>query len=580
MKKMLALILTAILTASAFAIPASAVEITDPDVLAECKTYAEEVKAYIADRGRNDNLSKLYFSYRDYQDPISQPVQYDIPTTWRTVAEYKVGKQTRYYIVARDDEEGLCNVWSGSDVSGNPNEDAGKILDYYATLVYDYETGEVSTVESDLTPNDVEARKTLIEETILPYFTANSDKAPIRVYALQTDEDTVQCLVAYQSNNETYCRRVQYDIETEKVSMPASNVISANSYDPILVNSNTVVYDCAFKTAKINTFTGTYVFDSETEVSESNPEPAPAPTAPSTSVITPEPVKDGWEKSGTSWLYYDNGQQVKNDWVKDQSKWYYMDPDGVMVTGWQTIAGKKYYLSDSGVMQTGWKQIDGSWYYFKGSGEIATGWLQITSGSPWYYLKSDGKMVTGWMQIDGKWYCFKSNGEMYANTTTPDGYQVGSDGAMIEDSSEEGTSGNEDSVIFDEDYLDFSHGDTTYFFGAYYPEDVATATTLVAAMARHYADNPFTFSVNYALCYECSADEYLVAISTNSKTSKDNPNLAMLCAIYNKKENHVMFTDEWTDLDYLRADIALNEFNRWYFSENTLTRALNALGWF
>lgn len=437
MKKMLALILTAILTASAFAIPASAVEITDPDVLAECKTYAEEVKAYIADRGRNDNLSKLYFSYRDYQDPISQPVQYDIPTTWRTVAEYKVGKQTRYYIVARDDEEGLCNVWSGSDVSGNPNEDAGKILDYYATLVYDYETGEVSTVESDLTPNDVEARKTLIEETILPYFTANSDKAPIRVYALQTDEDTVQCLVAYQSNNETYCRRVQYDIETEKVSMPASNVISANSYDPILVNSNTVVYDCAFKTAKINTFTGTYVFDSETEVSESNPEPAPAPTAPSTSVITPEPVKDGWEKSGTSWLYYDNGQQVKNDWVKDQSKWYYMDPDGVMVTGWQTIAGKKYYLSDSGVMQTGWKQIDGSWYYFKGSGEIATGWLQITSGSPWYYLKSDGKMVTGWMQIDGKWYCFSNEsgslGTMYANTTTPDGVKVGSDGAMIKE---------------------------------------------------------------------------------------------------------------------------------------------------
>lgn len=498
MKKMLALILTAILTASAFAIPASAVEITDPDVLAECKTYAEEVKAYIADRGRNDNLSKLYFSYRDYQDPISQPVQYDIPTTWRTVAEYKVGKQTRYYIVARDDEEGLCNVWSGSDVSGNPNEDAGKILDYYATLVYDYETGEVSTVESDLTPNDVEARKTLIEETILPYFTANSDKAPIRVYALQTDEDTVQCLVAYQSNNETYCRRVQYDIETEKVSMPASNVISANSYDPILVNSNTVVYDCAFKTAKINTFTGTYVFDSETEVSESNPEPAPAPTAPSTSVITPEPVKDGWEKSGTSWLYYDNGQQVKNDWVKDQSKWYYMDPDGVMVTGWQTIAGKKYYLSDSGVMQTGWKQIDGSWYYFKGSGEIATGWLQVTSGSPWYYLKSDGKMVTGWMQIGNKWYCFKSNGEMYANTTTPDGYQVGSDGAQI---SEVNTSTSQE--IQNDNYLN-SHMSE---------EELYRCASQAASMIKRRLYNPNSFILNYVLVFDYEG--YACALAIN-----------------------------------------------------------------
>lgn len=498
MKKMLALILTAILTASAFAIPASAVEITDPDVLAECKTYAEEVKAYIADRGRNDNLSKLCFSYRDYQDPISQPVQYDIPTTWRTVAEYKVGKQTRYYIVARDDEEGLCNVWSGSDVSGNPNEDAGKILDYYATLVYDYETGEVSTVESDLTPNDVEARKTLIEETILPYFTANSDKAPIRVYALQTDEDTVQCLVAYQSNNETYCRRVQYDIETEKVSMPASNVISANSYDPILVNSNTVVYDCAFKTAKINTFTGTYVFDSETEVSESNPEPAPAPTAPSTSVITPEPVKDGWEKSGTSWLYYDNGQQVKNDWVKDQSKWYYMDPDGVMVTGWQTIAGKKYYLSDSGVMQTGWKQIDGSWYYFKGSGEIATGWLQVTSGSPWYYLKSDGKMVTGWMQIGNKWYCFKSNGEMYANTTTPDGYRVGSDGAQI---SEVNTSTSQE--IQNDNYLN-SHMSE---------EELYRCASQASSMIKRRLYNPNSFILNYVLVFDYEG--YACALAIN-----------------------------------------------------------------
>lgn len=443
MKRLFALILTAMLAVSAFAIPVSALEITDPDVLAECKTYAEEVKDYIAERGKNDNLSKLYFSYRDYRNPRSEPIEYDIPTNWRTVAEYKVGNQTRYYLVAKNEEEGLCNVWSGSEISGKPNYDADAILNYYATLVYDYETGEVSSVESTLTPNDVEARKNLVEETILPYFSANSDKTPISVYVLQTEEDGAQCLIAYQTNGETYCRKVVYDPKTQQVSMPENTAISINSYNFILVNPNTVIYDCVAKTAKLNAFTGTYVFNSETDVSTSEPmsKPKSAPTSstPSTPAQTSEPVKDGWEKSGNNWLYYDNDQQIKNDWVKDQSKWYYMDSNGVMVTGWQTISNKKYYFSDSGVMQTGWKQIEGSWYYFKGSGEMATGWLQIKSGDPWYYLQSDGKMAVGWMQIDGKWYCFSkesgSLGAMYVNTTTPDGIRVGSDGAMIENNS-------------------------------------------------------------------------------------------------------------------------------------------------
>lgn len=439
MKRLFALILTAMLAVSAFAIPASALEITDPDVLAECKTYAEEVKDYIAERGKNDNLSKLYFSYRDYRNPRSEPIEYDIPTNWRTVAEYKVGNQTRYYLVAKNEEEGLCNVWSGSEISGKPNYDANAILNYYATLVYDYETGEVSSVESTLTPNDVEARKKLVEETILPYFSVNSDKTPISVYVLQTEEDGAQCLIAYQTNGEIYCRKVVYDPKTQQSSMPENTAISINSYNFILVSPNTVIYDCAAKTAKLNTFTGTYVFDSETGISASEPVPKPesAPTSstPSTPIQTPEPVKDGWEKSGNNWLYYDNGQQIKNDWVKDQSKWYYMDFNGMLVTGWQTISNKKYYLSDSGVMQTGWKLIDGSWYYFKGSGEMATGWLQIQSGAPWCYLKSDGKMVVGWSQIGDKWYCFNQNGEMYANTTTPDGFQVGADGAMVEEKS-------------------------------------------------------------------------------------------------------------------------------------------------
>ena len=45
-------------------------------------------------------------------------------------------------------------------------------------------------------------------------------------------------------------------------------------------------------------------------------------------------------------------------------------------------------------------------------------------------------MRTGWQIIDGKAYYFNASSEgvtgaMLANTTTPDGYQVGADGAMI-----------------------------------------------------------------------------------------------------------------------------------------------------
>ena len=43
-------------------------------------------------------------------------------------------------------------------------------------------------------------------------------------------------------------------------------------------------------------------------------------------------------------------------------------------------------------------------------------------------------MYTGWHLIDGKWYYFSEGmkqpqGAMLANTTTPDGYEVGPDGA-------------------------------------------------------------------------------------------------------------------------------------------------------
>ena len=57
-------------------------------------------------------------------------------------------------------------------------------------------------------------------------------------------------------------------------------------------------------------------------------------------------------------------------------------------------------------MSTGWKDIKGTWYYFDDGGKMAANcWV----GN--YYLGSSGAMLT--------------------NTTTPDGYKVGVDGAWI-----------------------------------------------------------------------------------------------------------------------------------------------------
>ncbi|MFQ7294039.1 MAG: hypothetical protein ACLRPY_03260 [Enterocloster aldenensis] len=81
---------------------------------------------------------------------------------------------------------------------------------------------------------------------------------------------------------------------------------------------------------------------------------------------------------------------------------------------------------------------DGTWGdYQKGrrftykDGTIAVNtWECIMS--KWYYFNSEGYAVTGWNELDGKWYYMYMDGSMAAGITTPDGYQVGSDGAWMQ----------------------------------------------------------------------------------------------------------------------------------------------------
>ena len=62
---------------------------------------------------------------------------------------------------------------------------------------------------------------------------------------------------------------------------------------------------------------------------------------------------------------------------------------------------------------------------------LAGEWKQDTTG--WWYINDDGSYPTNqWQEIDGKQYYFGTDGYMLVNTTTPDGQQVGADGALAQ----------------------------------------------------------------------------------------------------------------------------------------------------
>jgi D-alanyl-D-alanine carboxypeptidase len=107
------------------------------------------------------------------------------------------------------------------------------------------------------------------------------------------------------------------------------------------------------------------------------------------------------------------GESGKSGWVKDGDQWYYVKENGTKAAGqWLEIEGESYWFDDNGSMAKGWRQIDGNWYYLRSNGAMAKNyWSQVKETGKWFYLGSDGALLV--------------------NTTTPDGYQVGLDGAWI-----------------------------------------------------------------------------------------------------------------------------------------------------
>jgi glucan-binding YG repeat protein len=153
------------------------------------------------------------------------------------------------------------------------------------------------------------------------------------------------------------------------------------------------------------------------------------------SAINYSAVVMGWSQNADgAWQYGEADGYVQSGWKKIKATWYYFENGVAVQSDWRTIDGKTYYLNSYCGAAYGWTKVDGIWYYFGGDNAMKTGWVK-TDGS-WYYLASDGKMVTGWEMVNGTWYYFskESNalGQMLANTTTPDGYTVDANGALVD----------------------------------------------------------------------------------------------------------------------------------------------------
>ncbi|MCI8836615.1 MAG: D-alanyl-D-alanine carboxypeptidase [Hungatella sp.] len=129
--------------------------------------------------------------------------------------------------------------------------------------------------------------------------------------------------------------------------------------------------------------------------------------------VSPGPGAGSTQTSGGSQTGPGQGPAVSAGWVKDGGRWYYIKQNGTRAAG-------------------EWLNVDQAEYWIDGDGYMATGWRQFTNGA-WYYFRSSGAMAANyWVEDNGKWFYLGSQGAMLTNTRTPDGYQVGADGAWIQ----------------------------------------------------------------------------------------------------------------------------------------------------
>lgn len=114
----------------------------------------------------------------------------------------------------------------------------------------------------------------------------------------------------------------------------------------------------------------------------------------------------------------ENDEKNHGRWTKSNS---------IFVSGEDAKRFRKYPHGGTG----SWKKTeDGRYWYERADGTYpANGWEELSG--LWYFFDGDGYMQTGWIHWNGTYYYCLENGQMLKDADTPDGYHVGSDGAMI-----------------------------------------------------------------------------------------------------------------------------------------------------
>ena len=186
-------------------------------------------------------------------------------------------------------------------------------------------------------------------------------------------------------------------------------------------------------------------------------------------------VDCGYTKSSNSSGGSGGSSNTSTGWIKDSKGWKYRNSDGIIAQGstvtdkdgnkvekvlWQKAGNGYYAFGSDGYLVTGWiyDKLDDKWYYCDENNGKLYGWFNEVQDGYWYYLSpSTGEAMTGWQNVNGKdyylsgepsaptysfdastgfWiysniYSLRPFGSMYANTVTPDNYQVDANGSWI-----------------------------------------------------------------------------------------------------------------------------------------------------
>lgn len=112
-----------------------------------------------------------------------------------------------------------------------------------------------------------------------------------------------------------------------------------------------------------------------------------------------------WQTSDSFTITAEQAQEIQKTLVFKEAG------SGPAAGAWEQDAlGYRYRNSDGSYVTNNWQQIGGVWYFFDENA----------------YCKTNT-----WVFWNGKWYYLDVNGAMLVNTTTPDGKQVGEDGALL-----------------------------------------------------------------------------------------------------------------------------------------------------